>query len=421
VTEPPADLDRLRRLLGGEPTAWLVDRVRRRLAGSRELTGTVTLADASPEQRRAVERLMGRRAGTGTSVTVSLDDLDALLRRSGASPDGLAAAVVRLGGEVPERAALAAAEIAAWSAAFAPVEAVIEARPELAPWRQWLEATGTVRRLTSGPEEAADLLDSLARVLARLPSFGIALGRLAAETTGDAHALDDGRPLATLSLAAARALTGAPPSGGGGAAERRTAWAAVGVHIDDLSSTALCLGLPGGAGTVTGRTLAVAREAGDACVLTLRQLVRDASDLAVGARLVYLCENPVVLASVADELGVGAPPVVCVNGQPSTATWALLTALRDGGARFAYHGDFDWGGLRIANQLYERVPWTPWRFDTASYENAVARWQGGPLSGRRTDALWDPGLAHALARHGIRVEEELVIPDLLSDLIATRP
>jgi uncharacterized protein (TIGR02679 family) len=413
--DPAEDLERIRRLLGGEPTAWLLDRVRRRLELGRPLVGTVTLTHASQEQRRAVERLLGRRAGAGASLTVSLAEIDATLRTSGAAPDGLAAAVRLLLGEVPDRTAQAAAEAARWSAAHAPLDALAARRPELAAWRSWLDATGMLRRLTPGPEEAASLAADLVRVLDALPSAGVALGRLAAETTGDAHALDDARPLATLALAAARVLGGAPPAGDGSAARRRAAWAAVGVHRDELSSSVLCLGLPGGVATTTGRILALAREAGEPCVLTLRQLGRERAELGVRGT-VWVCENPIVLAGAADELAQGAPPLVCVNGQPSAAVIRLLQALDAGGARFVYHGDFDWGGIRIGNGLRERVRWQPWRFDAHAYRAALAAVTGGALAGRPVDATWDPDLRPALEQQAVRVDEELVLPDLIGDL-----
>jgi uncharacterized protein (TIGR02679 family) len=407
-----ADIGRVRRLLGGEHTAWLLDRMRRRLANGKPLSGVVTLISATPDQRRAVERLLGRRAGAGTSLTVSLDDLDAVLRRSGAAPDGLADAVRLLIGAVPDRAAQAAA----WSAVYAPLAELVDRRPALAGWRTWLDTTGMVRRLAPDPVAASTLTTAVARVLGELPSDGIALGRLAAHTTGDAHGLDDGRPLATLVLSAARVLTGTPPTGDGSAAERRAAWAAVGVHRDELSSTVLCLGLPGGAETVTGRVLALAREGGEPCVLTLRQLGRDHVDLGVAGGLVWVCENPIVLASAADELGAASPPLVCVNGQPSAAVWRLLDLLAADGARMKYHGDFDWGGVRIGNALRERIGWQPWRFDADAY--AAAEVTGGELTGRPVDAAWDPGLRPALERRGARVEEELVLPVLIDDLRA---
>jgi uncharacterized protein (TIGR02679 family) len=404
------DLERLRRLLSGDDIAWLLDRIRRRLANGTPLSGIVTLSAATQGQRRAVERLLGRRAGMGASLTVSLDELDAVLRRSGAAPDGLADAARLLVGTVPDRVA----EAAAWSSVYAQLDEFVVQRPQLAAWRTWLDTTGMVRRLASDPSAASVLVTGAVGVLDMLPSGGIALGRLAARTTGDAHGLDDGRPLATLVLAAARVLAGSPPGGGGSAAARRADWAAVGVHRDEVSSTVLCLGLPGGDATVTGKTLALAHEDGEPCVLTLRQLGRDRVDLGVGSGLVWVCENPIVLASAADELGPHCPSLVCVSGQPSVAVWRLLDLLAADGARFTYHGDFDWGGVRIGNTLRERIPWQPWRFDAAAYE--AAQTAGGALTGRPADATWDPGLRRALERRGVRVEEELVLPELIDDL-----
>ncbi|RSM62359.1 TIGR02679 family protein [Amycolatopsis sp. WAC 01376] len=405
-----ADLERLRRLLGGKETAWLLDRLRRRMVNGKPLSGIVSLGSATQDQRRAIERLLGRRAGTGSSLSVSLDEVDAILRRSGAAPDGLADATRLLIGAVPDRAT----EAAAWAAAHEPLEELAAQRPELATWRGWLDSTGMVRRLASDPGTASALTSAAVRVLTELPSKGIALGRLAAETTGDAHGLDEGRPLATIVLSAARCLRGTPPVGDGTAGERRASWAAVGVHRDELSSSVLCLGLPGGADTVTGRILALAKEAGEPCVLTLRQL--NAAVLGVGPWVVSVCENPIVLASAADELGPGCPPLVCVNGQPSAAVWRLLDLLAADGARFRYHGDFDWGGIRIGNTVRDRISWQPWRFDAATYTGTTAA--GGPLAGRPADASWDPGLRPVLERRGVRIEEELVLPALLNDLRA---
>lgn len=405
-----ADLDRLRKLLSGTDTAWLLDRMRSRIANGKPLTGLVTLTSATHDQRRAVERLLGRRAGTGTSLTVSLNEVDAVLRRSGAAPDGLVDAVRLLVGAIPERAA----EVAAWSAVYVPLDELVAQRPALGAWRTWLDATGMVRRLATDPDKALALAMSVVQVITELPSDGVGLGRLAARTTGDAHGLDDGRPLATLALSAARVLAGSPPTGDGSAAERRAAWAAVGVHRDELSSSVLCLGLPGGAQTLTGRMLTLARDGGEPCVLTLRQLGQ--VDLGVGHGLVWACENPIVLASAADELGPRCPPLVCLSGQPSAAVWRLLELLVADGARLTYHGDFDWGGLRIGNTLHERIPWQPWRFDTAEYQAAEVT--GRELLGRPVNATWDPDLRTALERRGVRVEEELVLPALIDDLRA---
>ncbi|MEU6039483.1 TIGR02679 family protein [Actinomadura sp. NPDC047616] len=409
------DTDRLRRLLGGPETAWLRTRVRRRLERGTPLTGSITLARATPEQRRAVELLLGRRAGTGVSLSVPLDEIDRVLRDSGACPGGLAAAVELLDGPVRDLAREHAENAAAWRAALAPLDAAVAGRTELDGWRAWLDSTGLVRRLTDGPDEAAPILARLAAVVRRLPSAGVPLGRLAAETCGDAHALDEGSALATLALSAARALAGLPYAAEGTAESRRAAWAAVGVHLDELSSLVLSLGLPGGDETPLGRMLAAARSAGEPVVLTLRQLRRHTGPLPVPG-LVRLCENPVVVAAAADELGADCPPLVCVSGRPSAAVWRLLELLAEGGAGFAYHGDFDWGGVAIAAAVHDRIGCRPWRYDTAAYLAAPADGSGAPLTGRPSPTPWDPGLAAAMTERAVRVEEELVLTDLLADL-----
>ncbi|MEU5948554.1 DUF2399 domain-containing protein [Micromonospora sp. NPDC047465] len=130
-----------------------------------------------------------------------------------------------------------------------------------------------------------------------------------------------------------------------------------------------------------------------------------------------------MLAAAADQLGAACPPLVCVGGQPSTAALRLLANLVQSGARLWYHGEFDWGGLRIANLLRGRVPWQPWRYGTADYLAGVAARTdrpstGGSLSGTPTDAAWDPGLAAAMLAAGVRVEEELVLDKLITDLSA---
>ena len=417
---------RLHRLLGGESTGWLVRRARDRLEAGRPLIGTVILAGATVEQRRAIERLTGRSARSGASLSVALSEVDRVLRESGAVPGGLAEAVVLLTGPLRDLDRDRTDIASAWAAAFAPLDEVVTARTELADWRVWLDATGVVRRLAPSPDLALALLGQVAAVLRRLPSPGIPIGRLAAECCGDAHALDDGRPAGTLALSAVRALAGLPFAADVGVEPRRTSWASAGVHLDELSSLVLCLGLPGDARTPLGRVLALQREAGQPAMLTLRQL--RCHDGALPTESVWICENPVVIAVAADELGSRCPPLVCVGGQPSAAGWRLLDLLAAGKAGFRYHGDFDWGGIRIADAVRRRAAqsgsrWQPWRYDRDSYEAVatamLAAHEAAPpprLTGDPASTPWDPDLATAMAHHDVRVEEELFLDTLLADL-----
>jgi uncharacterized protein (TIGR02679 family) len=241
-------------------------------------------------------------------------------------------------------------------------------------------------------------------VVRNLPSPGEPIGRFAARTTGDAHALDDDRQLATLALRAARVLSGLPD--GSGADWRREVWASVGLMRDELSTTVIALGLTGHPGLEAWL--------GQPVHLTLRQLVRDPPRLA--ALDVFVCENPVVVATAADHLGPSCPPLICTSGQPSAAVTHLLRLIVAARGTLRYHGDFDWGGIRIANVLHDRVPFTPWRFDTASY--LAAGEVGRPLAGTPVEARWDPVLATTMHLAGRRIDEELVLDDLMSDLSA---
>jgi uncharacterized protein (TIGR02679 family) len=408
------DRERLHRLLGDEELSWLVARIRRRLSRGEPLTGVITRAEATAAERAAVRRLLGRPPRPGASLTVSLPAVDEVVRRSGACPDGLAAAIVALTGLVVDTAAASVAVESAWERALAPLAEVVDERPVLIPWYERARSTGLVRRLAGTPEIAADLIADLVAVLRRLPASGRPLGAFAAEVTGDAHALDDDRPLATLVLGAARELAALPD--GQGAQWRREIWAAVGVLRDDLSTTVLTLGLPGDPDIPTGRALNALREAGQPAVLTLRQLVRDPPVGHAAGTVVSVCENPVVVSYAADRLGPRCAPLVCTFGQPRVAVLHLLRMLTARGATVRFHCDFDWGGVRIGTVLFDRFPVVPWRFDAKHYRAAADTLAGRPLKGNATVARWDTDLAPAMVQVGMRIEEELLLDDLIRDL-----
>ena len=201
-----SDVARLRQVLGAPELAWLVQRARRRL--SRGLDGgPVTLVQATPAQRDAVERLLGRRAAPGGSVTVRLEDLESLLRDAGIC-DSLSEAVESLSGPLVDARAQRQETAAAWAEVFAAGD------PGRArPWLEDLRATGVLRRLSRNDSAAAGgLLRQALEIERRLPARGLPLAELAAAVTGDSHALDPGTPLGTIAVRIA-AMRGASPPG----------------------------------------------------------------------------------------------------------------------------------------------------------------------------------------------------------------
>lgn len=420
------DRDRLRRLLGAPELAWLVDRVAERLAaGIPAAEGTAALTDPSSEQRRAVERLLGRPPGRGRALTVRLGDVEAVLRDAEISPEGLAAAVAALRGPIAVRHETAASDRTAWESAHEPLDRLVADRPELAPWLRHVRATGLLKRHAPTSDAALGLAGQAARVLSALPHPGTVRPILAASAVGDAHALDDGRPLTALVLSAIRTLSGLAAADTAHAEGRRTAWAGVGVATDHLSSRVLVLNVPPSPGddSVLSRLLRLTAADGEPVTLTLRQLrALPVGHKDLAGRTVSVCENPAVVAAAADALGAACPPLVCLEGTPSVAATRMLRWLLDRGALLRYHGDFDPGGIRIAVQVFALAaragaPAVPWRYDSATYLDAIARGLGSPLSAPSSpDTFWDPDLRHHLESNAVRVEEEHVVVALLGDL-----
>lgn len=117
---------------------------------------------------------------------------------------------------------------------------------------------------------------------------------------------------------------------------------------------------------------------------------------------------------VAGELRQGAGVAA---GTVSLAARTLLGRLAARGTRLAYHGDFDWGGVRIAADVLNLPGAVPWRYDHCAYLATVRGGLGTPLTtGSPSPTPWDPPLRDAIERHGIRVEEELLLDEPLSDL-----
>jgi uncharacterized protein (TIGR02679 family) len=408
------DLDRARALFDDGELGWIVDRLRARLEGGQQLEGRLRLADPTDAERDALERLLGRRPQQARSISVEVAELERTVVRAGIAPD-LVRLVVALRGPIVDRAAAAADERQRWVAVHDGLRAEVgRIDPAMSGWVDDLERTGLVRRLAGDPTSAAALLEEVVHVLRDLPARGVRLSELAATTLGDSHALDDGRPAATLLLGAIEAWSGLPRRDRS-AAERRALWARVGVLLDELSAPVLVLGLrPAGEGLLA-RTLRSHADAGEPCRVTLRQLVRHRPRWSpVGA--VRACENPTVIAAVADQLGVGAPAMVCTDGQPSGAVQTLLRQLAEDGVRVRFHVDFDGGGIRIGNLLVDRFGAVPWRMSRDDYERAVAVGRGVPLQGTPAAAAWDPDLDTAMSARGLAVHEEALLDHLLEDL-----
>lgn len=375
--------------------------------------GRLTLKGMTPAEATALADLLALRETPKGTANLRLERLDAILRSSRLQR-GLLDTLVAMDGPLSdkraERAETRAERARLWDSIAARPE--ITRRPEL---RQWVERIqrGTLRRVAQDEDPAA-LVDLTLSIVDRLPSDGIRLQVLASDATGDPHALDVGMPLATLVQSALACLAERPiPTSAG---ERRALWEWAGVSVDALSSDVLVLGLvPLGPGLVSDalRSHATAMEP---IRLTLRQLKREPLRL-TGISRAYVCENPAVIEQVADDLGSLPFPLVCTEGMLSGAAENLLSTLSSAGVKLEFHGDFDWGGIRIGNVLVERFGAHPWRYANEDYEFALTQVQRtSELIGPRVQASWDTSLSAMMDKARVAIYEEQLIARLIADL-----
>lgn len=418
---------RLANLLGSAALASLRQRLRRHFsrAAPGESAAVVRLSSLSALERECLALLARRPPRHARSLQLDLAAVDTALREAGLAPS-LRDALEQIDGPIVHHAAVRAQTRARWADLVAAC-----AHDALAAWLQSPAAQGLLKRLARQDIATAQrLLDATAAVLSRLPAGGLPRAQLAAETLGDAHALDNGQAVATLVLAVWRRVdsesqdTDAPdgmadtPASAVAARpddeRQRDIWARAGVLVNELARPALLLNLPLAAGAPPDC------RPGEPAYISLRQLLRAPAPWAVAGRDVFVCENPNLLAIAADQLGARCAPLVCTDGMPAAAQRTLLGQLVHAGARLHYHGDFDWAGIQIANHVLRTWGAQAWRFALADYTAALADapLARHPLADSFVEADWDAALAPAMQLHGRAIAEEAVASRLLQDLQA---
>lgn len=411
-----------REWLAGPGLTRLWESARKRLESNGvQATGSLRLTAMNPQERNDLSLLLGKPL-TGAAVTVRLDVLDARLRASAAGL-GLRQTLEELGPPLTDRRAARADATARREQVWSSLASSLDASPLAGQeWpRQWydlLRRAGVPRGVTL--EAAVWTLQQAVQILTTLlgPERGSARGRgeLAAMATGSAHGLDDGTWLARLVQRGVALAHGTEfPDD---AAGRRALWRLVSVTPDEVSSTVLTYGLrPDGEGW-RERALRERAEHHAEAHVTPRDLHSLRLRLPAGT-LIHICENPRVVEAAADAACV--QPLVCTSGSAATVVFTLLDALAATGCRFAYHGDFDWPGIALANRVIRRYAASSWRMGTADYEHLAARSQaeGIPqlaLDGQLINADWDPDLAPAMTALGVALHEEATLDLLVDDL-----
>jgi len=403
--------ERIQRLLGGPNFSELRRRLRKRFerAPVAGLVERFRMDGLNEDEYEALAKLQGLSARRANSIQVDVSHIDATLSAAGVAPS-LRDALEKLDGPILHLATARDSVAARWSEALARC-----AHDGLAELVQTKGGFALLKRLSKqNPGTAAALIDRASLVLRCLPAAGLARAQLAADVLGDPHALDKGSSVASLVLAVLKetAKSVVEREFKGLHESARDVWAQAGILVNELARPALFLNLPTLAGTVQGKS------PGEPGYLSLRELLRTPPIWNVAGRDVFVCENPNLLAIVADQLGERCAPMVCTDGMPSAAQQVLLSQLREAGAQLHYHGDFDWPGIRICNHVMRTWDARPWRCGVSDYLMAVAAApsERTSLQGREVEASWDDALSPAMRKHDVLISEESVVDRLLPDL-----
>ncbi len=386
-----------------------------------QLTGRISIAVPDDAERRAIIGVTGVHQPAGTKrMTVRLAELDSSLIQ--ATGLGLAGVLAAIGEPLRDRPAAAASLATARAALIEVAEhsSLNESRPWYRAWLSGLSTDGTVTRLANNGDATA--LGQAVRVLEYLAArpadaSPVALPALAAHITGDTKALNHGTTLATLVMRALalREDVARPAS----AAQRRELWDLSDVIADDLASRVLVLNLAA-QGDGLAEWLTGAARYGTPFQVTLHQL--DTHPIRLRPARIFACENPAVLRRACAELGPACPPLICAEGQPSTAFHKLVRIAVASGSELAYHGDFDWPGVAITAKVIDRHGARPWRMTAGDYLSGVKAGDTAiALAGKPVPTPWDPGLRETMRSTGRTVYEETVADQLLADLASPHP
>ncbi|MFC7341976.1 DUF2399 domain-containing protein [Saccharopolyspora griseoalba] len=358
--------------------------------------------------RAAVGELYGRPMwGQGTRISVS--KLDAAMRERFGT--GLAEA---LRAEASEPAATDESDAAEVLRRALDDQGLAD-EPWAQPWIAWVLRYGRV-----AAEDLPVVARRSARVLAAMTLHGMpriwtSRGELAA-LTGDPHLLDEGSTPSRIVLKAASLAH--DQAGPGNERERRALWERCGVAPDGVADTTLTWALPLSGDDAWSAGIRQRTELGLPAHLTHLDLRAAPPRLVEPDTAIAICEHPRVLEAAIRE-GI-RHPMLCLAGPPTTATRALLGRLISDGASLHHHADFDWRGISAANAV-QQFGAEPWRMSAADYRSAVDRAAAQRvdlpnLVGSPVPTPWDPALADLMSTAARAVEEEQLLPQLLSDL-----
>lgn len=396
---------RLIKIFGSEDWDWCRFRLRKTFESGKTLPNSICLNKPSTSERRAYNAFFSK-AGYQGALRVNTKTLEQELKTAFHTPNLLAALEI-CDGPLTNRLALEEQEKKNWQKVQ---DDALTALPHLAEKISKSFEQGIWRRLSAGNlEQAQTWVNALKNLHSTLSKErNIMLTVLAARICGDAHALDRGQALGRLAI-----KIFCNQQQHDNVLSWRQNWRSLGVIPPETTAPVLCHGIQWpklGLGDLWNQSTAL----GEPLRLTFRSLEHAPTPLSKNP--VYICENPTIIEAAARRLGTRCHPIICSDGQASSAAIKLIQMLEQAGAQLFYHGDADWPGIAIANNLFQQFHTIkPWRFN-AEHLLQAHELLGPKLEGTPIEATWDTAFSKALSKRGRALHEESTLELLLSDL-----
>ncbi|MDO5416988.1 MAG: TIGR02679 family protein [Lachnospiraceae bacterium] len=400
--------------------------------------GNVTLTQATKEERCGLERLLGISMPEGR-ITFSLPQFEQALQETRYAGVTLPQLLEEYYGEAlvssrEKKRQEKDREQEFWGTLEA---RLMQDRPEYEECISWLREmqeqksggySTLMKEYRKSEEDARKLVWQIAECLRlcrtdgktdkEFRGEGVRLAVLAAQTTGNPHALDRQSAAGTLlSCALCR-------RSGWGFPQNARLWKELyeknGILVDALSSTIAAYGIH----LETADGLHPAYEGylqrKEPCVITLANL--ESVRRAYGeSKHIYIVENEMVFSELLEAVSSFPVTLLCTSGQPRTAAYQLFELLAGDGVRFYYAGDMDPEGLDIAERIWRSFPEQVhiWRMSRSDYEKAMSE---EPIPERRLEMLKNlthPELrktAEQILKHKKAGYQELLLEDMQRDI-----
>ena len=388
-------------------------------------SGRVTMAEARSEERKALERFLGR-AMEQEGITFSLSEFEKALGETRYGQVSLKELLEEYFGEPmvgnqERRQQKKNREAKFWEELECEIRgtegngqlgeegagedkaADKAVRGEIVSWiremrEQKSQGYGVVmKEYQKSPESAKERIREIVRCLKICRSLpgqegakgyrwkGVRLAVLAAETTGNPHALDRQTAVGTLlSYVLCRRDGSSFPEN---ARQWKELYERNGILVDQLSSTVAAFGIH--LMTAEGPHPAYEGywERQEPCIISLANLAHARGAFGESEKI-YIVENEMVFSELAEQLSDHPVTLLCTSGQPRTAAYRLMELLCESDERvsFRYAGDMDPEGLDIAQRILDSFPGRVqiWRMSGDDYEKALSQEQ---VSERRLEMM----------------------------------